>query len=429
MRHPGQHRLSRRRRRSRTTICGRRRDRRQDHDQFARSERARSAISTRRTSSIDISTDLRDRRRTSRVAHLPRPRSGRVLSDVKVVGPDRVSLNSVRDRVDLLIGKPIDPAQVAKDIARIDSLYQSEGYYLARVKRDTTSSNRADATTLTFHVDEGRRLAISGRRGRRQQGAVGQGRSSARWRRSPRDSSGGERRVRLTTNSPTISAKNIPALYASHGFIDMQVVKDTLIVDRDNGKALVRLDGQRRAALQDRRLRGERRQALLERRHRALLSVRRDRRRARHETVKGVRRPRAAEGRSGRLRRRRVGRRRRARCRRRTRTRATSTRTSARSSSAARSARIRCRRWISAGRSTSDTPAIVNRVDILGNDVTTETCIRDQIFIVPGDVFNRERADPSYQNIAQPRLLRAGHAAAGHASRRTSRATSTSSST
>ena len=26
------------------------------------------------------------------------------------------------------------------------------------------------------------------------------------------------------------------------------------------------------------------------------------------------------------------------------------------------------------------TPAIVNRVDIVGNDVTTETCIRDQLF-------------------------------------------------
>ena len=46
------------------------------------------------------------------------------------------------------------------------------------------------------------------------------------------------------------------------------------------------------------------------------------------------------------------------------------------------------------------TPAIVNRVDIVGNDVTTETCIRDQLFILPGDVFNRERLIQSYRNIA-----------------------------
>jgi outer membrane protein insertion porin family len=46
------------------------------------------------------------------------------------------------------------------------------------------------------------------------------------------------------------------------------------------------------------------------------------------------------------------------------------------------------------------TPAIVNRVDIFGNDVTTETCIRDQLFILPGDVFNKERLIQSYRNIA-----------------------------
>src|SRR6185503_14616306 len=36
-------------------------------------------------------------------------------------------------------------------------------------------------------------------------------------------------------------AKTIPALYAAHGYIDMQIVQDTLLVDRENGKALVRL--------------------------------------------------------------------------------------------------------------------------------------------------------------------------------------------
>jgi outer membrane protein insertion porin family len=46
------------------------------------------------------------------------------------------------------------------------------------------------------------------------------------------------------------------------------------------------------------------------------------------------------------------------------------------------------------------TPAIINRVDILGNDVTTETCIRDQLFVVPGDVFNKQRFIDSYRNIA-----------------------------
>jgi len=82
----------------------------------------------------------------------------RILSDVKVAGTDKVSNGSVRDRVDLLIGKPVDPAQVARDVTRIDSLYQAEGYFLAKVRVDTTNVGD-DGATLTFHIDEGRRLA------------------------------------------------------------------------------------------------------------------------------------------------------------------------------------------------------------------------------------------------------------------------------
>src|SRR5439155_8079473 len=47
------------------------------------------------------------------------------------------------------------------------------------------------------------------------------------------------------------------------------------------------------------------------------------------------------------------------------------------------------------------TPAIVNRVEILGNDITTESCIRDQILIVPGDVFSRDLLMRSYQSVSQ----------------------------
>src|SRR5690242_18307674 len=48
-----------------------------------------------------------------------------ILQDVDVRGADRVSPSEVRDRVDILIGRPVDPAQVAKDVARIDSLYEA----------------------------------------------------------------------------------------------------------------------------------------------------------------------------------------------------------------------------------------------------------------------------------------------------------------
>src|SRR5438105_11483800 len=83
-----------------------------------------------------------------------------VLKDVDVTGPDRVSINSVRDRVDLLVGRPVDPNQVARSIARIDSLYEAEGYPLATVRVDTAMVN--GQMKITFHVSEGSRLADSG---------------------------------------------------------------------------------------------------------------------------------------------------------------------------------------------------------------------------------------------------------------------------
>src|SRR2546423_4050449 len=44
-------------------------------------------------------------------------------------------------------------------------------------------------------------------------------------------------------------------------------------------------------------------------------------------------------------------------------------------------------------------PAIVNRIEIAGNDYTHEACIREQIVIIPGQVFNRNYLIRSYQNI------------------------------
>jgi len=83
-----------------------------------------------------------------------------LLNSVDVAGTDRIARNDVRDRVDLLVGRPVDPAQVARAMQRIDSLYQAEGYYLARVKPETTLVN--GQIDLLFRVDEGRRLAVSG---------------------------------------------------------------------------------------------------------------------------------------------------------------------------------------------------------------------------------------------------------------------------
>jgi outer membrane protein insertion porin family len=319
-----------------------------------------------------------------------------VLSDVKVVGASRVSASSVRDRVDLLVGKAIDPSQVAKDVARIDSLYQSEGYYLAKVRVDTVRNG--DANTVVFTVDEGRRLAISGvdvvgnkaLSDKTIVGAIGTKPEGFFWWKN------GEFDQDKYAED---LAKNIPQLYASHGYIDAQVVKDTLIIDRLRGKALVRLtvDEGPQYKIGDFEVNGARR---FSNDQIATFYPFGDKAKQKGVTdaVKGIvgkgpkeeknvfnasawqdatEKVKEAYDNEGYIyssvqpvvERRKVGR---------------------------DSTPTVDLRWDIDERN----PAIVNRVDIVGNDVTTETCIRDQLFILPGDVFNRERLIQSYRNIA-----------------------------
>jgi outer membrane protein insertion porin family len=49
---------------------------------------------------------------------------------------------------------------------------------------------------------------------------------------------------------------------------------------------------------------------------------------------------------------------------------------------------------------TEGSPALVNRVSISGNEYTYEWVIRNQIFVLPGDVYSQDRVLQSYQNIS-----------------------------
>jgi len=45
-------------------------------------------------------------------------------------------------------------------------------------------------------------------------------------------------------------------------------------------------------------------------------------------------------------------------------------------------------------------PAVINRIIILGNDVTHERVIREAIVMLPGETFNRDRLIRSYENVS-----------------------------
>ena len=107
--------------------------RRTSVDQSRHSRRFR-ARAVRRSCSFE-STSKRCRARSSLVW---RSRSARCSAIFSVTGVKALSSRNVRDRVELLIGRPGRSCAGAHATARIDSLYESSGYYLAEVKADST---------------------------------------------------------------------------------------------------------------------------------------------------------------------------------------------------------------------------------------------------------------------------------------------------
>src|SRR5438270_13089472 len=159
-----------------------------------------------------------------------------LLADYNVIGANRVSPKDVKEKLAFATGTPVDPGKIAKAIASVDSLYESKGYYLASVKAESTLT--AGKLSINFRIDEGRRLAISGIRinGNTR---VPDADIVAAMETKPEG-------FLFTRNGELDDAKyardlseKIPQLYASRGYIDFRILKDTLIVDRARGKALI----------------------------------------------------------------------------------------------------------------------------------------------------------------------------------------------
>lgn len=313
-----------------------------------------------------------------------------LLGSVSVTGPAKVSPRTVQDRVSLLIGRPVDPAEIAVSMRRIDSLYQANGYYLARVRAETTSLG--DRVGVTFRVEEGRRLAVSG--------------ISIEGNRAVSDADiVGEMKVRPEgffwfrrgefdeDKYATDLGDHIPKLFAQRGYVDFQLDRDTLVVDRERGKALIELtvregDQYRVKGFEvvgNRRFESDRITALYPFTDRAPSLTDRVRSlvRRRAPATDIFDRTRWEEA-----------------------TQQVSTLYNNEGyiyaqirpvveRNPADSAGVRLRWDIVEG-----SPAIINRVEILGNDFTVENCIRDQLVIIPGDVFNQERMIRSWRSIS-----------------------------
>jgi outer membrane protein insertion porin family len=313
-----------------------------------------------------------------------------LLGDVKVEGPRDIPPRTVEDRIELLFGRPVDPALVATAMRRIDSLYKSRGYYLARIRPETTTTGD-DRIALTFHIDEGRRLAVSGLRVTGSPG-VGAERIAAAMETKPEGFWFFRKGEFDEDVYATDLGERLPKLFAERGYVDFQLVRDTLIVDPERGKALIDLTvnegeqyrvrafevvGNRHftteqiATLYPFKDRAptvtERARALLRRRPPATNIFDRTRWEEATQQLQTM------YGNDGYIY-------------------AQIAPVVEREPGDSSYVRLR---WDIRERE----PAIINRVEIVGNDFTVENCIRDQLFIIPGDVFNQDRLIRSWQSI------------------------------
>ena len=316
-----------------------------------------------------------------------------VLSDVRVEGADRVSKKSVRDRIEIPEARPLNPALVSRAVERIDSLYESHGYYLARVKPETTFVG--PQIRLTFNIDEGRRLAVSGVR-INGNSKISDADIVKAMKTKPEGFLWFRKGAFDEDNFAGDLGDRIPALYGKRGYIDFQVVRDTMIVDRENGKALVEItvnegpqyrvgnflvEGNKRFSTEE-----VNRFYPFNDYSRSITSVVTGAITGNDPTPKGVfdksrwddafNNIRTAYSNEGYIY-------------------ADLRPVVERRASADTSQHVVDLRWVIDEKA----PAIINRIEIVGNDYTVESCIRDQLVIIPGDVYNQARLIRSWQSI------------------------------
>jgi outer membrane protein insertion porin family len=158
-----------------------------------------------------------------------------LLSGWSVRGAEKLFESEVRGKVRVTEGKPIDRVAVARSVAAIDSLYKQRGFYSARISVDSVIEE-GNRQRLVFAVSEGNRVSIAqvrvegNVRFKDEQivGAMSTKPEGFWWFRK-----GDYDETRLQDDMRA----RIPAWYAERGYLDFQVVRDSLLPDTASGKA------------------------------------------------------------------------------------------------------------------------------------------------------------------------------------------------
>lgn len=160
-----------------------------------------------------------------------------ILGRWDVEGTSKLPERSVRGKVRLLAGRPFNPADVSVAVSAIDSLYKKEGYYQTRIESRVLPQDDG-RVNVVFSVKEGSRVAVSrviieGNEAFEADEIVKHMNTRPEgffwFKKGEYDEQELLRDVR----------ERLPAFYASHGYIDFQVLRDTLVVNEGTGKGTI----------------------------------------------------------------------------------------------------------------------------------------------------------------------------------------------
>ncbi len=293
-------------------------------------------------------------------------------------GNELLSARTLKEKIKLSDGRPLDRAAVERARAAIDSTYKAQGYYAASVKTIETSPAPGQVG-IVFDITEGGRVAIS------QVQVEGNTKFSDKslvkhmatrpegffwWQKGKYEDDKLQQDIR----------ERLPNWYGSAGYIDFQVLSDSIEVDSTRGKAVLHLaveEGQsyRIGGFQ---IAGNRRFSTED-----LLAL------YPFGANGGAGLPFNSTEWSG----------------------ATEQVTTLYNNNGYIYAQVvpeEVRRTGPNGEPLIDLrwniregqPATINKINIVGNDVTHERVVREAVVMAPGELFNRDRLIQSYRNIA-----------------------------
>jgi outer membrane protein insertion porin family len=307
-----------------------------------------------------------------------------ILEKWAVRGVVKLSEGEVKSRVHLAEGRPLDRNGVEQSRAGIDSIYKHDGYYSAQVKTHELTQDNGKVR-IVFDIDEGQRVAIS------QVVVDGNERFSDKQVVKHMDTrpegfwwfQKGEYDERKVDQDVR---ERLPQWYADNGYVDFQVTHDSLIADSAGGKAILHLTVEEGQPYQvgtfdiqgARRFSSEELQAFYPFGPVGPTGAPLDGDRAfsRSDWDGATEKVQNLYANNGYIY-------------------AQVEPTETRRTGADGQPVVDLRWTIREG-----SPATINKVEIVGNDVTHERVIREAIVMLPGDLFSRERLIRSYQNVS-----------------------------